>query len=340
MPWPTGPDRAARRDHPAAADPLAPAAPAGVSRGARRPVRPGQRSVLGGLPAGPPAPGSVRGRPVARVRGQPGHHPRRSSGNSFDLIDSAASYPALPIVRAQLARALFSVGRADEAEAVYATLRSLPETGDRDTRTLGALLQLLDLMIAFGDAETARASYDLLGPHTADTGVIGSGVVILFGSLHWPLGRLAALLGRFDDALAHFAAAVTINTKAGARPFVALARLDWADALRSRAAPGDSAEALVLARQAAAETRRLDMPGHLGRGQRAGTPAGAGGPGRRSAHPARARDRRARLGRARQPGDRRPAGALRADGRRPRQEHAGQAAARQPDGTCGLGAAE
>ena len=127
------------------------------------------------------------------------------------------------------------------------------------------MLQLLDLMIAFRDADTARASYDLLGPHTADTGAIGSGVVVLFGSLHWPLHRLAALLGRLDDALAHFATAVTINTKAGARPFVALARLDWADALRSRGAPGDSAEALVLARQAAAETRRLDMPGHYGR---------------------------------------------------------------------------
>ena len=73
------------------------------------------------------------------------------------------------------------------------------------------------------------------------------------------------MLGRFDDALEHYATAVTINTKVGARPFVALARLDWADALRSRGAPGDSAEALVLAQQAAAETRRLDMPGHWAR---------------------------------------------------------------------------
>ena len=203
------------------------------------------------------------------------------------MIDAAASYPAIPIVRAQLARALFSLGRTEEAEAIYATLRSLPHTGDRDTRNLGALLQLLDLIIAFRDAETAQATYDFLGPHTADTGAIGSGVVVLFGSLHWPLGRLAALLGRFDEALEHYATAVTINSKIGARPFVALARLDWADALRSRAAPGDGAEALVLARQAAAETRRLDMPGHCAR-QRAGTPAAAGGSGRGPAHPARA----------------------------------------------------
>ena len=105
---------------------------------------------------------------LAIFRGDPGEIPA-------DLIYAAASYPAIPIVRAQLARALFSLGRTEEAEAIYATLRSLPHTGDRDTRNLGALLQLLDLIIAFRDAETAQATYDLLGPHTADTGAIGSG---------------------------------------------------------------------------------------------------------------------------------------------------------------------
>lgn len=195
---------------------------------------------------------------LALVRGTPGEIPA-------DLIDLAASYPALPIVRADVASALFSLGRAEEAEAIYATLRSLPDTGDSDTRNLGALLKILDLIIAFRDTQTAQATYDLLRPHATDTGATGTGVVVLYGSLHWPLGRLAALLGRFGDALEHYATAVSVNTKIGARPFVALARLGWAEALRSRGAPGDSAEALVLAGQAAAETRRLDMPGHCAR---------------------------------------------------------------------------
>jgi hypothetical protein len=59
-------------------------------------------------------------------------------------------------------------------------------------------------------------------------------VVYLSGSGHWPVGRLAALLGRLDEAAEHYATAVTVNAKIGARPYVALARLDWADALRSR----------------------------------------------------------------------------------------------------------
>ena len=35
------------------------------------------------------------------------------------------------------------------------------------------------------------------------------------------LGRLAALLGRTEQALDHFAQAVTVNARLGARPFVA-----------------------------------------------------------------------------------------------------------------------
>jgi DNA-binding NarL/FixJ family response regulator len=85
--------------------------------------------------------------------------------------------------------------------------------------------------------------------------------VFLSGSLHWPLGRLAALLGRTADALGHYEAAVTVNARIGARPFVALTRLDWAHTLQARAARGDLPQALDLARQAALEADRLDMPG-------------------------------------------------------------------------------
>jgi hypothetical protein len=63
---------------------------------------------------------------------------------------------------------------------------------------------------------------------------------------------------------------VRVNARLGARPLVALTRLDWADTLISNG--GDLARARMLAREAAAEARRLDMPGpavragHLARG--------------------------------------------------------------------------
>ncbi len=183
-----------------------------------------------------------------------------------DFFDFAAAAPKIPIITAGLARALLSVGRTDEARAVYDSLRDLPAAGDKDARTLGALIQLMDLILTFRDTDVARATYDLLYPHIAISGATGTGVVFLSGSLHWPLGRLAALLGRTDDALGHYQAAVTINARIGARPFVALARLDWASALHARAARGDLPQALDLARQAALETARLDMPGPASRG--------------------------------------------------------------------------
>ena len=70
-----------------------------------------------------------------------------------------------------------------------------------------------------------------------------------------------------EEALGHYPTAVTINTRLGARPMVALARLDWADALRTRAARGDYEQARVLAGQPATEARRLDMPGPADRAE-------------------------------------------------------------------------
>ena len=197
---------------------------------------------------------------LAVLRGDAGEIPA-------EFFDAAAAAPPIPIVRAPLARALFAVGRTDEAQAVYETLRQLPAAGDKDIRTFGALTQLMDLIIAFGDSEMARATYDLIHPHVNDSGATGTGLVFLSGSAHWPLGRLAALLGRTEEALGHFAAAVTIDTRLGARPLVALTRLDWAGALRTRAARGDYAQARTLAWQAATEARRLDMPGPASRAE-------------------------------------------------------------------------
>src|SRR5208283_2552505 len=106
-----------------------------------------------------------------------------------DFFDFAPAFPPLPVIRAGLARALFAVGRTDEAQAVYETLRQLPAAGDKDTRTLGALTQMMDLIVAFQDSEMAQATYDLFRPHVNDAGATGTGVVFLSGSLHWPLGR-------------------------------------------------------------------------------------------------------------------------------------------------------
>jgi DNA-binding CsgD family transcriptional regulator len=185
-----------------------------------------------------------------------------------DLFDVIAAAPPMPVVRAGLAMALYVVGRTDEAQAVYETLRQLLAAGDRDVRTVGAFLQLMELIVAFRDMETARTCYDRFGRYSAQAGVVGTGLVVMFGSPHWLLGRLADLLGQTEQALDHFAQAVAVNTRLGARALVVLTRLDWAATLQRRAAGSDLAQARVLARQAAAEALRLDMPGPADRGER------------------------------------------------------------------------
>jgi hypothetical protein len=60
-----------------------------------------------------------------------------------------AAAPPIPVVRAGQAMALFAVGRADEARAIYDTLRQVPAAGDKDARTLGAVIQMVDLIVAF-----------------------------------------------------------------------------------------------------------------------------------------------------------------------------------------------
>jgi DNA-binding CsgD family transcriptional regulator len=198
---------------------------------------------------------------LAVIRGDAAEVP----ADMFSIIEAA---PQIQVVRAGRAMALFLVGRTDEARAVYDTLRELPPGAARDIRTVGMFTQIIELIIAFRDTETAQVFYDLLSPHSADAGAIGTGLVVVFGSLHWPLGRLADLLGRTEQALDHFAQAATINARLGARPLVARTRLDWAATLKRRGTAADLAQVRVLARQAAAEARRLDMPGPLARAER------------------------------------------------------------------------
>jgi DNA-binding CsgD family transcriptional regulator len=201
---------------------------------------------------------------LAAIRGDAAELPP----DFFDVMEDA---PPIPIVRASHALGLFTAGRTDEARAVYDTLRQLPGGEDRDIRTFGSISLVMDLIIAFRDLDTASATYDMFRPHVGHGGLVGSGLVALQGSLHWLLGRLAALLGRTDQALDHLASGLAVHTRLGARPLVALTRLETAAVLRDRGSRADLARARELARQAAAEARRLGMPGPAARAGRLAT---------------------------------------------------------------------
>ena len=74
-----------------------------------------------------------------------------------------------------------------------------------------------------------------------------------------PLGLLAAVCGRLDDAEGHFERALDINTAMGARPSAAHTQHDHARMLIRRGPAGDPAKPAALLRAALGVYRELGM---------------------------------------------------------------------------------
>ena len=87
------------------------------------------------------------------------------------------------------------------------------------------------------------------------------------GALDLPLARLAVVMGRVDDALAHLEVADELNTRMAARPALAIGKLTRARALAAISGSGEVQAARTEAKDAARQFRALDMPGWLRQAQ-------------------------------------------------------------------------
>jgi DNA-binding CsgD family transcriptional regulator len=76
-------------------------------------------------------------------------------------------------------------------------------------------------------------------------------------------GDLALATGRIDEAIGRYTDAIEMNARIGARPFLALSGLGLAKALVAKGNRGDLPTARALVTEAAAELRRLELPGPL-----------------------------------------------------------------------------
>jgi tetratricopeptide (TPR) repeat protein len=163
----------------------------------------------------------------------------------------AAAHPAA------LAWACAEAGRVEEARAIVARLRGKTFGGLRRDYLWSATLVLLSRACArLGDTSGAEELYDLLRPHHS-TIVIGQS--IWMGPLAYDLGVLAAALGRYEDADAHFAQAVETHARLGVRGMLAHTRLEWARTLLARGHPRDAERARDLLAQARATARELGL---------------------------------------------------------------------------------
>jgi tetratricopeptide (TPR) repeat protein len=134
-----------------------------------------------------------------------------------------------------------------------------------DASRLSTLVSLAEVVGRVGAFDHATSLYEELLPYARLTVVVGPGLGY-FGAVARHLGLLAAGAGRLADAERHFAAALELDGRMGARAWVAWTQGDFAALLLRRGEPGDAERAAELRAAALRTAEALDMPllkGHL-----------------------------------------------------------------------------
>jgi hypothetical protein len=109
-----------------------------------------------------------------------------------------------------------------------------------------------------GDAEAAREAHHVLRPYAGRLFVIARAAVC-WGPADSFLGRLAATAGMWDEADAHFEAALAACDRVGARAMAARTRWWYAEMLIARGRGGDTERATGLEAAARAEAEALGL---------------------------------------------------------------------------------
>ena len=171
-------------------------------------------------------------------------------------IPDVADLP--PVGQAMVSAGLVLVGRREEAMAIY---RPLARAASQfKGLNLGALQHLTDVGPMLGDAVGCRVLRTVISESFADTVAMGIGTVFYKGSLARWLGELDVACGDYEEAVVHLEEGLAVDAMLDAQPYVARGRLSSA---RAFYATGDLARSSEEARAAAADARRLDMPGVL-----------------------------------------------------------------------------
>jgi tetratricopeptide (TPR) repeat protein len=165
---------------------------------------------------------------------------------------ASVSRPNLALIYAELGRV--SEARAEFEHLAQSDFTDLP----RDALWLGTMTYLADVCIFLQDRARADTLYRILVPFGDHNVVVGIGAAC-FGALSRFLGALAATVERWDEAVRHFEDAVAMNTRMGARPWLAHTQERYAAMMLARAQPGDRDKAATLLDAALATARELGM---------------------------------------------------------------------------------
>jgi class 3 adenylate cyclase len=186
---------------------------------------------------------------------------RREQGRLQDLEVATGGIVehtgALPAVRCGMALTMCEIGLVEEARAQFDELAA----GDfacmrRDVAWFPAMIALVEVCAALGNAHRAAVLYRLLAPYGRRNVVVGTPAAFCWGPASYYLGRLAATMGERDDAAAHLEDALARSEAMGARPFVAHAAAEYGALLL---ACGERRRGLTLVNRALDVGRALGM---------------------------------------------------------------------------------
>ncbi len=176
-----------------------------------------------------------------------------------DLAQSVEQYEEHAVLRAMLAFTCAELGDADGARRQFDLLAA--DDFAPVTRLVPVTLAYLaEVAAAHGDAERAATVYARFRPYAGQ--VVATGAVAHCpGAVDRYLGQLAATTGRFDEAVAHYQAALAVERTLDAPPLLARTRYWYGRLLLDRARPDDEGKARDLLASAAETAALLGMDG-------------------------------------------------------------------------------
>ncbi len=203
-----------------------------------------------------------RDQPIAHTFGAQMLFVRREQGRLEELVPAIAAftelYPEIAAWRCALAYAYAAVGRTEEAGALVDVLaRADFEDLPRDGLWIGSVATLCEVAWLLDDAPRAALLYDLLAPFADGCAVLLS--FICQGSLARPLGLVASVLSRHEEAAAQFEAALAMNAAVGSPLWVAYTQHDYAHLLLRRGRTEDVERARGLLDAALATVEELGL---------------------------------------------------------------------------------
>jgi tetratricopeptide (TPR) repeat protein len=128
----------------------------------------------------------------------------------------------------------------------------------RDAVWLTCIVYLAEVCAFLGDADRAAMLYQLLLPYAGRNVVVGF-FTVCYGAAARFLGLLATTMSLWTEAEGHFEAALEMNAKLGARPWLAHTQHQYAAMLLTRDQPGDRDRAMSLLEEALGTARELGM---------------------------------------------------------------------------------